>query len=170
LKLTNKSRAYCIIQTLKLEGKESFTFFAIGKPIPKGSKSARVVKLKKTGMQRAVLFDVEKDLGRWEAIIKARAIATVPKDWDLEGRFFVSCVFFFQRPKIHFDSSGNIKEAYKSQIKTCTPDSDKLVRAVRDGLAMAAYSNDARVAGGSDLKLWANPPALPGALVSISRL
>jgi hypothetical protein len=116
------------------------------------------------------LFDVEKLLAKWEAMIKARGIATRPKDWDLEGRFFLSCVFFFERPKIHFNSSGDIKENYKSKIKTCTPDSDKLVRAVRDGLALAAYSNDARVAGGSDLKLWADPPALPGVLVTVSRL
>ena len=68
------------------------------------------------------------------------------------------CMFEFARPKLHFNTKGQLKGAaytspaplYMSQ----DPDGDKLMRSVADALKGLAYLDDNQVVQGHFVKLW----------------
>ena len=114
------------------------TFYIPGKPIPQGSK-------RWTGK---AMIEANSNLRPWrqavticarDAMSKATAV-TFPYDEPL----MLVCEFTFLRPKGHYGTgrnSGKLKPNAPVFV-TSTPDLDKLVRAVQDGITDAGLWRD----------------------------
>ena len=150
-----------IVQELKI--------FVPGVPIPKGSKIGGITH--KYGKPRAFVYDQQSDkLKQWEKTIAGITRIRLPSDWQTNGCFMVNIIFLMKRPALHFNSKGEIKEEYYQAIyHSSKPDSDKLQRAVFDGLTNVAFDDDSNVVFGIFGKFYATKTN-PGALVSVVRL
>jgi Holliday junction resolvase RusA-like endonuclease len=122
------------------------------------------------GAYRAVMYEQEKYLKPWRASIKKIAEMNKPDGWKLDGCFANWSVFFFPRPKYHYDSREKLKPQYRNALyKTTKPDGDKCLRAVNDAITGVIFNDDALVGPGFGMTAFADP-GLPGALITVVKL
>lgn len=160
--------------TAKLEqcSAQSFSFFVAGKPETQGSKNAfGRVYTDKEGRQRVAVAMTEQSKGlyAWRASIGRVATLMRPKDWETSGVFMLSVVFCMPRPKIHFNTKGQLKQAAPVMHST-KGDTDKLLRACGDALTKICYDDDALIVAATAIKIFCDPDESPGVHVKVSRL
>jgi len=132
-----------------------------GIPAPQGSK-------RHVGNGRMV--ESSKAVGPWREAVRAETqrVITVP----LAGPVRVTVMFYLPRPKGHWRTGRNahlLRDAAPA-LPCGTPDLDKLVRAVLDGLtAGGAWKDDGQVATLAAGKYYADGAA-PGCRIRIGEL
>ena len=139
----------------------SFSYFIEGVPVPQGSKSVS---------RSGHLYDVNaKTLKPWRKLI-AETIRAKDPDVVIDAPVSLSVVFYFPRPKSHFNKSG-LKSSAPTSMQT-TPDLDKLLRAVGDGVATDAglLKDDSRIVSINAEKRYCVEPEPSGALIMINVL
>lgn len=127
-------------------------FFVAGTPTTQGSK--RIVQPK--GHRRPMLLEqTSKKLGPWRAAVEAGAMLARQRCGTVVGPVTVSLSFYFAPPK-------RARNCYPS------PDLDKLVRAVFDGLVRGQLLGDDRqVIAVTAQKAWASDPGRVGCAVTV---
>ncbi len=112
----------------------SARFYVPGKPVPQGSKR---------WLPGGKMIEANSDLRPWRATVTtyARQAMSATKDvsFPLDRPLLVVMAFSFIRPKSHYGTgknAGKVKDNAPEYVIT-TPDLDKLVRAVNDGITDA---------------------------------
>lgn len=160
-----------LLKTLEQCSIQSFSFFVAGKPETQGSKSAfgRIYK-DREGRQRVAVAMTEQSKGvyAWRSLIGRMALMFRPKDWETNGSYVLSTVFYMPRPKSHFNTRGQLKPSAPT-LHTNKGDADKLLRACGDALTKICYDDDALIAAAASTKLYCGNDG-PGAHITIYRL
>jgi Holliday junction resolvase RusA-like endonuclease len=108
---------------------KTFTFFVVGNPRTKGSKS-----LMRTNGGRYIMIEAGGNkLKKWMRSVKVKALLTFKE--PIEGAIRIDCCFQFRRPK-------SVKDRLIPHVR---PDLDKLLRAINDALTGIAFKDDAQV-------------------------
>ena len=151
---------------------QEFSFFVSGKPETQGSKSAfGRIYTDKQGKQRVAVAMAEQSRGlyAWRSAIGKVATLMRPRDWKTDGIYALSAIFYMPRPKLHFNSKGQLKpDAPLFHAKL--GDADKLLRACGDALTKICYDDDSLIVAASSIKLFCNPADGPGVFISVVRL
>lgn len=127
-------------------------------PAPQGSK-------RHVGNGRMV--EASAKVKPWRFAVSQAALQTAQP--LIDGPVSVLITFLFSRPKAHYNSKGQLKDAapfYKSN----KPDLDKLCRSTLDGITNVLIKDDSQVVTLIAAKQYANEGELPGALITISKL
>jgi crossover junction endodeoxyribonuclease RusA len=149
-----------------------------GIPAPQGSKNA--VKRKDGGVS---LIESSKAVGPWREAVRAQTQAAMltrgwPKSADrprvqLGGPVQVRAWFWLPRPKGHYRTGRNahlLRDGAPAR-PAGTPDLDKLVRAVLDGLTDGgAWKDDGQVVELTARKLYVLPGLTPGCKIEITEV
>lgn len=161
-----------LFSTINDCSEQQFSFFVSGKPETQGSKSAfGRIYTDKQGKQRVAVAMAEQSKGlyAWRSAIGKVALLMRPKDWQTDGIYILSAVFYMPRPKGHFNSKGQLK-ADAPIFHAKLGDADKLLRACGDALTKICYDDDALIVAASSIKVFCDPVDGPGAHISVSRL
>lgn len=161
-----------LLITLEQCSVQSYSFFVAGKPETQGSKSAfGRTYTDREGRQRVAVAMVEQSKGlyNWRASIGRMATLTRPRDWETNGLFILSALFYMPRPKLHFNTKGELKQN-APLFHSAKGDVDKLLRACGDALTKICYDDDALIVAASSMKLFCDPSDGPGVHIKISRL
>lgn len=129
-------------------------FFVAGVPVPQGSKKG----FSRPGSSFVqIVDDNAKKLKPWRKLVTSAASAAYPGP-RAEGALLIEAEFRFERPK-------SVRREYPS----VTPDVDKLLRALMDGItdAKTIWRDDAQVVDGFPSKRYCLPGQEPGVLVRI---
>jgi Holliday junction resolvase RusA-like endonuclease len=124
----------------------TITFTVHGKPQQKGSKQP-VVNKRKDGSSFAGMKDMNPKARGWQDAVSAAAAEAFNGRELIRSPVKLSVVFRFTRPKSHYGTgrnSGTVK-ASSPQCYDQTPDLDKLVRVVADGLEHVILANDKQI-------------------------
>ena len=134
-------------------------FFVPGKPQSQGSK--RWV---------GRMIEANKDLAPWRATVTAytlKAIRAHGNERMFIGPVTIRLEFYFARPKAHYGTgknAGKLKPNAPTWVST-TPDADKLVRAICDGITDAGlWQDDSLVVEIHAVKMYAEQP---GVLITV---
>lgn len=152
------------------------TFRVYGTPVPKGSARAFAIPGKDGARPRAVVVsDNKKPLQHWQTAIGNEArVAMATRDrnaasfkenlpaLDFDGPMIVSVRFFFNRPK-------SVSKATR-KYPTVKPDTDKLERAVLDGLTGVIWRDDAQVCDLDSKKRYLDTPGAEYADITVENL
>lgn len=124
-----------------------------GPPVAQGSMRAFTMK----GGPRRVGMEASnaKPLGEYRARI-AMAADGVGHPL-IDGPVQLVCSFHFDRPKAHYRANGELKPS-APDYKTTTPDLDKLVRALLDGLTGVLLHDDRQVVWCQAQKVYGEQP------------
>jgi crossover junction endodeoxyribonuclease RusA len=136
-------------------------FFVRGVPAPKGSTRAFVVK------GHAVVTADNTKTRPWEQAIRAEA--SIAGCRPLVGPVKVTAVFFLQRPAGHYRPNGFLRSSAPME-HTKKPDTDKLARALLDGLTGVAFHDDAQVVWLTARKEFAGGGVPLGASVEVEAI
>lgn len=126
---------------------------------PAGSKTAGVA-----SNGRRYYRDDNPAAGPWKELVRRRATeAMCGRAPSAAAAFTLSATFYFPRPLSHYRTrNGRPTDQLKRNAphwKRSRPDLDKIIRAIKDGLAGAVYVNDSQVVHhGSMAKLYGDPP------------
>lgn len=113
-------------------------FFVPGKPVPKGSARAFVVK------GRAIVTQSNSERQKpWASLISYSA-GEAMQGKTFSGPVCVAMHFTMPRPKKHYRSNGELKPDAPDYHAT-KPDIDKLARLVLDALTNYCYADDSMV-------------------------
>ena len=159
--------------TLLKAATSSFHFFVPGSPASQGSKTAygRVVP-GPDGRPRAIVNMVEQDKGlsEWRGEVTKAARLAKPSDWQQQGAFLLSTVFYMPRPKAHFKSNGQPRPdapLFHCKRKDC----DKMLRAIGDALTEVCYEDDSLIVSACGTKLYCDAASgRAGAKIFVARL
>jgi len=139
-------------------------FFVAGEPHPKGSTRGFYIKK----LDRVVTTNANKDTKTWEIRVAHEAQAAESKRdkaWSLskEEAYDIGLEFYFQRPQSY-------PKKWRFEM-TVTPDIDKLIRAVLDGLKNVLLFDDSQVISLSVIKEYAGEfvEGKPGVFVHIEK-
>ena len=138
-----------------MSDERQISFFVPGRPQQKGStKSFRHAK---TG--KIVTMSANKNLKLWEATVRLAAREANGKREALTGAVAVYVTFTFERPRCDYGTGKNAGTLKNSapQEHTKTPDIDKLVRGILDGLTGVLFRDDRQVAVLMANKQWGWP-------------
>lgn len=117
-------------------GRPSLTFFIPGTPKPQGSKK----------IYNGNLVEASAGLKDWRHVITVEAIRAKGQSqlWPAAGPVALIADFHFRRPKSHFGKgkNANVLKENAPRFVTGTPDLDKLMRALGDGLKDAGIVRD----------------------------
>lgn len=138
-----------------------FSLFVPGLPAPAGSKTAIPLyrrdgaPLMKNGRVIVNVKDSCKRTKPWQALVASMA-ADVWKDPPLDCALKLRVTFVMPRPKSHFRTGKHANQLRDDAPfwHTTKPDSLKLRRAIEDALTGIVWVDDARVALGTDEKLY----------------
>lgn len=138
------------------------SFFVDGVPRPQGSK--RIVGRNLIDSNRDVLVP-------WRNHVAYVARTSLEGAWEATGEpVRVSLSFQMPRPAKHFDSRGNLRSGSPPLWHNHTPDLDKLVRAVLDGLTDGgAWDDDKHVVDLHAERRWASG-GKPGVRVAMHHI
>lgn len=143
----------------------SISFTVNGIPAPQGSK-------RHVGNGRMV--ESSKAVGPWREAVRAECQRAIESGQEpvMDGPVQLQATFFLPRPKGHFGTGRNAGRVRESAPKrpASKPDSDKLARALLDGLtAGGAWRDDAQVVDARICKYYATDGIPPGVLVWLGR-
>ncbi|MCP4566781.1 MAG: RusA family crossover junction endodeoxyribonuclease [FCB group bacterium] len=83
----------------------------------------------------------------------------------ITGGFELQVLFFFPRPKSHYDIKGKVKKRFKDERHTKKPDTDNLVKFVKDALNGKFWRDDAQC---DELHAYKEYGGKPGTRVHIT--
>lgn len=119
-------------------------FTVEGIPRPQGSKRH---------VGNGIMVESSKHVASWRTMVRDAARKAMGGKAAVKGEpVFMQCLFFFERPKAHYNSKGLRSDAPRYVIKK--PDSDKLIRAVLDACSAVVYYDDSQVQIDLCVKLW----------------
>lgn len=140
------------------------TFFIPGIARPGGSKKAFAIRnrsgaivTRQNGSPVIVITDDAKGNKEWKqqcAVFAKQAYQGPPLTGPLKVRF----EFFRTRPKVHFRSNGDIKEAAKQFRPISKPDVTKLIRAAEDALTGICWVDDSQIVDQKGGKWFSDTP------------
>lgn len=141
---------------------ESLTFFIPGTAKPQGSKT----------MFNGHMVEANTGLRDWRTVITlyARQAKGRSQGWPAAGPVAITADFHFKRPKSHYGTGRNTGKVKKNAPRyvTATPDLDKLMRALGDGLVDAGVLvDDSVIVREHLLKMYHDEP---GVLVTIQKI
>lgn len=145
------------------------TFYVFGKPVPQGSKTARVITKKDTGKTIAIIHDVSgQRLKDWRKIVSVTASNSY-KGEPLTGAVRFTLYIYVPRPKSHYGTGKNARVLKENAPKypLGVPDRTKLLRAIEDGLKGIMWMDDSQVIAGDCLKLYAPFPEQAGCRIRV---
>lgn len=137
------------------------SFFVPGVPVPKGSAKAFMRK----GMRFPVVIQDNADKQKpWASLIafSAQQQCKAP----VAGPVELEVTFWMPRPKAHFRKDGSLKVADNRHTKK--PDTDKLLRCLKDALTGVAWNDDSQVDTVRAFKRYAGI-SKPGADIHITQ-
>jgi crossover junction endodeoxyribonuclease RusA len=134
------------------------TFFVPGNAAAQGSK--RLVRLRNG---RTVMLEQSRKVKPWRAAVAAAAAEAGCK--PLTGDVALVASVQFVRPVGQLRKDGTVKGS--APARPGYADCDKLARAICDGLAGIAYTNDRQVAELAIQRVWAPSGEGPGAWLTI---
>ena len=142
-------------------------FIMHGKPAPVGSKKAFAVR-GKGGAFRAIVTDDNRRSRPWMSLVADAAAQA----WDappLACAVSVSIEFRMPRPKSHYRTGKNSDRLRDDApcAHAQTPDIDKLVRCLIDGISGIVFADDRQVYEIRACKVWSDRP---GAWVQVNPL
>lgn len=132
------------------------TWFVPGKPVPQGSKR---------WLPGGRMIEANKDLRPWRAVVTAYTRAEMVRAQValIDEPVMLTATFYLPRSKAHYGTgrnSGKLKPGAPTFVAT-TPDLDKLVRAVQDGVTDAGmWKDDSLVVSLHADKLYAEQPGV----------
>lgn len=122
--------------TLLSDAEGSLTFFIPGTPKPQGSKT----------IVNGRMIEANTGLRDWRHVITmyARQAKGRSQSWPATGPVALTADFHFSRPKSHYGTGKNAGKVKPNAPRyvTTTPDLDKLMRALGDGLKDAGVVQD----------------------------
>lgn len=137
---------------------ESLNFYIPGKPIPQGSKR---------WLPGGKMIEANSSLRPWRSVVTSYTLqamrATRDRTYPVIGPVTVVMDFSFARPKSHYGTGKNAGKVKDSAplYNTNTPDLDKLIRAVQDGMTDAGlWQDDSQVVTLHCTKVWAEQPGV----------
>jgi crossover junction endodeoxyribonuclease RusA len=139
----------------------SLTFVAYGRPSPQGSKRH---------VGRGVLVESSVHVKPWRQDVKQAAIACTPDHWDRTLAMTVSIVCRFKRPKGHLGKRGVKPSAPSYPASRSVGDTDKLARAILDGMTGICYDDDSQVISLSIQKRYCTADEPQGAVITVTSL
>ena len=91
-----------------------------------------------------------------ESNIRAQIVAQRQGEPKLEyGALKLSAIFYMPRPKMHYNSKGQVKERYLTDEPTGKPDLDNLLKAVKDACNGVIWWDDSQVTSCHAVKCYA---------------
>lgn len=133
-------------------------------PAPQGSKNRG---------RNGGLYESSKAVGPWREAVRAQAQLAMRDRWPFGGPVAVRAWFWLPRPKGHYRTGRNahlLRDAAPGR-PSGTPDLDKLIRAVLDGLTDGgAWKDDGQVVELTARKLYVLPELTPGAKIEITEV
>ena len=130
------------VRSRHVKGSKMISFTVYGKPQQMGSKTAFV----RGG--KAILTDTNRErIQTWHSSIAAAAAAAMNGQPIMHGPVRVAVEFWFSRPSSHFRTGKNANLLSRSspEFHAQTPDVDKLLRCLLDGMSGVVYSDDRQV-------------------------
>lgn len=114
------------------------TFFIPGKPVPQGSKR---------WLPGGRMIEANTNLRPWRqavTIVTREAMSKSTTTFPYDEPLMLVCEFSFTRPKGHYGTGKNAGKVKPSApvFVTSTPDLDKLVRSIQDGITDAGLWRD----------------------------
>ncbi len=104
----------------------------------------------------------------WRELIWIEARKHVPSE-PHRGGVIMAVTYYFQRPKNHFRTNGEVKPRFQSDSHLGKPDADNLIKSLKDELQqIGMYRNDSQVYELHIVKLWTALHARSGMNVQIS--
>ena len=149
------------------EEMKPLTFFVRGRAATAGSKRGFALKRNGQYTGRVVMSPANPQEKDWKITVAFAAMEAMKKaelSKPFDGPMRLEVVFFLQRPKFHFNSTGHVKPAF-SDLHTIKPDTTKLLRCLEDALRQIVWRDDSQVATTLVAKRYG---PIPGAQVSIS--
>lgn len=119
----------------------SVSFFVPGRPIPKGSKRALVLK---NSMRAVMVEQAGERLKSWNSAVYEAACNAWGNRDKLVGPVGVRIHFYLPRPKAHYNARGVLKRGAPCYCST-KPDAGKLARAIEDVLTNVIYRDDCQI-------------------------
>lgn len=133
-----------------------------GIPRPQGSKRA---------VGRGVMIEMSKGLPEWRRTIEwaTRSVMTKNKIHEPLRECVIDVTFYMKRPKSHYRTNGELLPRYLQMQHTVRPDTDKLLRALFDGIVIGGLvEDDSQIWEVSARKRYTNPlHPEPGAQVDV---
>jgi len=141
------------------------TFFAQGRPLPKGSMRGFCIK------GRAVLTSSTKNLKPGQRVISHAAKAEMDGERPVDYAVNIYLEFYFLRPKNHFVANNRVRGLKESapEDMISRPDIDKLARSTLDGLTGVVYDDDSRAIMVEASKQWCELEREQGVFVRVDR-
>ena len=139
-------------------------FTVYGRPQPRGSKKAFPIK-RASGKLGVAMADSNPKSKDW--MQEVRSAAAKESTDVLTGPVTLEVTFYFRRPASHFGTGKNGHKVKESAPRehTQTPDLDKLVRAIGDGITGVLIHDDKQIVALIATKKWTE--GQEGALVSV---
>ena len=130
----------------------TYSIIVYGEAIPKGSTRAFVINGK------AVTTNANKRTKDWQTLVSMAAQEKKP-DKPIDGAVDILLNFYLPRPKGHYGTGKNAGKLRESapDFHVTKPDTDKLARAVKDGLTGVVYGDDSQVTQLIAVKWYASP-------------
>jgi len=128
-------------------------FTVYGRPMPRGSKRAFVIQRKgKPGVAMADSNPKSKD---WMEQVRSAA-GSAYSGQLLAGPILLQLSFAFLRPRSHYGTgrNSNVLKPSAPREHAQTPDLDKLIRCVSDGLTGVVFQDDKQVSEILAAKCW----------------
>lgn len=138
-------------------------FQVVGTPRPGGSKTSGTSKAGKSFCRPA-----NKHTATWRSDVSDAAVKVRPKQL-LTGPLSVVYLFFFRRPKSHFNAKGELRPS-APHYHTKMPDGTKLVRSTEDAMTGIIWDDDSQVVFGLSQKLYCQPGQLEGARILVQEI
>ena len=127
------------------------TFYVPGKPVPQGSKR---------WLPEGRMIEANSNLRPWRTNVTLHALKAMRRSdlaFPLTGPLHVTMTFTFTRPKSHYGTGRNAGKVKDSAPLLCsnTPDLDKIVRSVNDGITDSGlWKDDDQVAYLTAVKMY----------------
>lgn len=61
------------------------------------------------------------------------------------GPIAIDVAFFLPRPKMHYNSKGQVKPRFEGDLPTCKPDLDNMLKALKDACNGIVWRDDAQI-------------------------
>jgi Holliday junction resolvase RusA-like endonuclease len=104
---------------------------------------------------------VYQPIGQWYyAILQEFTKLTKLEGFEkLDGPLYLNCKFYFQRPKKHYKTNGELNPKYATFWHTSKPDTDNLLKGLKDAITKSGYIfDDAQICHETSLKIYSETP------------
>lgn len=137
-------------------------FWVDGTPAPQGSKRA----FHHAATGKIIMAESSAKVKPWRQAVASAARDAMAGNAPALVSLRMFAVFYFPRPKAHFNSKGALKPNAPAYVAK-TPDLSKLQRSTEDAMTGIVYRDDSQIVQLDLRKMFANPGQSLGARISI---